>query len=126
MRDFDRYGSGRNNSGRKKSGSQDAEREAELRRLQQLWNAHKRERPAATETEDISPKLRAIFRKKRRLALARQRQGNRCSLLVLFRVVLHVYRRLHRRVMQMFVRAFVGVNFVRVLHRRPDVVEPLD
>jgi hypothetical protein len=78
------------------------------------------------QTEDISPKLREIFRKKRRLALAKQRQGSRCSLLVLFRVMLHIYRRMHRRMMQMFVRAFVRVNFARVLHRRADVVEPLD
>ena len=83
-------------------------------------------RPLSGHTDDISQKLRTIFRKKRRLALAKQRQGSRCSLLVLFRVMLHVYRRMHRRVMQMFVRAFVGVNFVRVLHRRPDVVKPLD
>ena len=82
--------------------------------------------PKTGSTEDISGKLRVIFRKKRRLALARQRQGNRCSLLVLMRVVLHVYRRMHRRVMHMFVRALVGVNFVRVLHRGADVVEPLD
>ena len=78
------------------------------------------------ETQDISPKLREIFRKKRRLALARQRQGNRCSALVLVRVMFHVYRRMHRRVVHMFVRAFVGANLVRVLHRRPDVIEPLD
>jgi hypothetical protein len=78
------------------------------------------------EPQDISPKLREIFRRKRRLALAKQRQGNRCSVLVLIRVMLHVYRRMHRRVMNRFVRAFVGVNFVRVLHRRPDVVKPLD
>ena len=82
--------------------------------------------PKTGGTEDISNKLRVIFRKKRRLALARQRQGSRCSLLVLMRVVLHVYRRMHRRVMHMFVRALVGVNFVRVLHRRSDIVEPLD
>jgi hypothetical protein len=81
---------------------------------------------AAADTQDISPKLREIFRKKRRLALARQRQGKRCSLLVLMRVMFHVYRRMHRRAMHMFVRAFVGVNLVRVLHRRPDVVKPLD
>ncbi len=78
------------------------------------------------DAQDISPKLREIFRKKRRLALARQRQGKRCSLLVLMRVMFHVYRRMHRRVVNMFVRAFVGVNLVRVLHRRTDVVEPLD
>jgi hypothetical protein len=78
------------------------------------------------DAQDISPKLREIFRKKRRLALARQRHGKRCSLLVLMRVVFHVYRRMHRRVVNMFVRAFVGVNLVRVLHRRADVVEPLD
>jgi hypothetical protein len=78
------------------------------------------------QPEDISPKLREIFRRKRRLALAKQRQGNRCSLLVLVRVMLHVYRRMHRRVVNMFVRTFVGVNLVRVLHRRPDVVKPLD
>ena len=83
-------------------------------------------RPDTGQVEDISPKLREIFRRKRRLALAKQRQGNRCSLLVLFRVMLHVYRRMHRRVMHLFVRAFVGVNFVRVLQRRSDVVEPLD
>ena len=79
-----------------------------------------------SETQDISPKLRAIFRRKRRLALARQRQKGRCSPLVLMRVMFHVYRRVHRRVVNMFVRAFVGVNLVRVLHRRPDVVKPLD
>jgi hypothetical protein len=78
------------------------------------------------EPQDISPKLREIFRKKRRLALAKQRQGKRCSPLVLMRVMFHVYRRMHRRVVHMFVRAFVGVNLVRVLHRRPDVVKPLD
>jgi hypothetical protein len=77
-------------------------------------------------TDDISNKLRGIYRRRRRLALAKQRQGNRCSLLVLMRVMLHVYRRMHRRIVHMFVRAFVGVNFVRVLHRRPDVVKPLD
>jgi hypothetical protein len=82
--------------------------------------------PNTGQVEDISPKLREIFRRKQRLALAKQRQGNRCSLLVLMRVMLHVYRRMHRRVMNKFVRAFVGVNFVRVLHRRPDVVKPLD
>jgi hypothetical protein len=82
--------------------------------------------PEAAVTQDISPKLREIFKRKRRLALARQRHGKRCSLLVLMRVMFHVYRRLHRRVVHMFVRAFVGVNLVRVLHRRPDVVEPLD
>ena len=78
------------------------------------------------DAQDISPKLREIFRKKRRLALARQRHGNRCSLLVLMRVMFHVYRRMHRRVVNMFVRAFVGVNLVRVLHRRSDVIKPLD
>ena len=82
--------------------------------------------PENGDMQDISPKLREIFRKKRRLALARQRQGKRCSPLVLMRVMFHVHRRLHRRVVHMFVRAFVGVNLVRVLHRRPDVVEPLD
>ena len=87
---------------------------------------HESSRSNTGQPEDISPKLREIFRKKRRLALAKQRQGSRCSLLVLFRVMLHVYRRMHRRVMNMFVRAFVGVNFVRVLHRRADIVEPLD
>jgi hypothetical protein len=82
--------------------------------------------PEAGDTQDISPKLREIFKKKRRLALARQRQGKRCSLLVLVRVMFHVYRRIHRRVVHMFVRAFVGVNLVRVLHRRADVVKPFD
>jgi hypothetical protein len=77
-------------------------------------------------TEDVSAKLRVIFRKKRRMALARQRQRNRCSLSVLVRVMFHVYRRMHRRAVYMFVRAFVGVNFVRVLHRGSDVVKPLD
>lgn len=89
-------------------------------------SAHKPSRPITGEAEDISPKLREIFRRKRRLALAKERQGSRCSLLVLIRVMLHVYRRMHRRVMNKFVRAFVSVNFVRVLHRRPDVVKPLD
>jgi hypothetical protein len=83
-------------------------------------------RPITGSADDVSQKLRIIFRKKHRLALAKQRQGSRCSLLVLFRVMLHVYRRMHRRAVNMFVRAFVGVNFVRVLHRRPDVVKPLD
>ena len=82
--------------------------------------------PKPVGTDDVSNNLRVIFRRKRRLALAKQRQGKRCSLLVLMRVVFHVYRRVHRRVMHMFVRTFVGVNFVRVLHRRPDVVKPLD
>jgi hypothetical protein len=82
--------------------------------------------PETGDTQDISPKLREIFRKKRRLALARQRHGKRCSPLVLMRVMFHVYRRMHRRMVHMFVRAFVGVNLVRVLHRRPDVVKPLD
>jgi hypothetical protein len=82
--------------------------------------------PEVADRQDISPKLREIFRKKRRLALARQRQGKRCSPLVLMRVMFHVYRRMHRRMVHMFVRAFVGVNLVRVLHRRPDVVKPLD
>ena len=54
--------------------------------------------PEAGDTQDISPKLREIFRKKRRLALAKQRHSKRCSPLVL----------------------------VRVLHRRPDIVKPLD
>jgi hypothetical protein len=87
---------------------------------------HKASRPNTGQVEDISPKLREIFRKKRRLALAKQRQGSRCSLLVLIRVMLHVYRRVHRRVVNKFVRAFVGVNFARVLQRRADVIEPLD
>jgi hypothetical protein len=82
--------------------------------------------PATDGTADVSAKLRVIFQKKRRMALAQQRQRNRCSLLVLVRVMLHVYRRVHRRLVTLFVRALVGVNFVRVLHRRPDVVEPLD
>ena len=82
--------------------------------------------PETASTEDVSSKLRVIFRRKRRLALARQRQRNRCSLSVLVRVMLHVYRRVHRRLMSLFVRSFVGVNFVRVLHRRPNVIEPLD
>jgi hypothetical protein len=83
-------------------------------------------RPITGGTDDISTKLRVIYRKRRRLALARQRQGSGCSFSGLMRVVLHVYRRMHRRVVNMFVRAFVGVNFMRVLHRRPDVVKPLD
>jgi hypothetical protein len=87
---------------------------------------HKASRPNTGQVEDISPKLREIFRKKRRLALAKQRQGSRCSLLVLIRVMLHVYRRMHRRVVNKFVRAFVDVNFARVLQRRADVIEPLD
>jgi hypothetical protein len=82
--------------------------------------------PEAGDTQDISPKLREIFRKKRRLALAKQRHSKRCSPLVLVRVMFHVYRRMHRRMVNMLVRAFVGVNLVRVLHRRPDVVKPLD
>ena len=82
--------------------------------------------PEVADRQDISPKLREIFRKKRRLALARQRQSKRCSPLVLMRIMFHVYRRMHRRMVHMFVRAFVGVNLVRVLHRRPDVVKPLD
>ena len=76
--------------------------------------------------DDVSNNLRVIFRRKRRLALAKQRHGKRCSLLVLLRVVFHVYRRMHRRVMHMLRRTFVGVNLVRVLHRRPDVIKPLD
>lgn len=82
--------------------------------------------PKSDGTEDVSAKLRVIFRRKRRLALARQRQRNRCSLSILVRVMLHVYRRMHRRLMSLFVRSLIGVNFVRVLHRRPDVVKPLD
>ena len=89
-------------------------------------NEPQSDQKGTVNSQDISPKLREIFRKKRRLALARQRHGKRCSLLVLMRVVFHVYRRMHRRVVNMFVRAFVGVNLVRVLHRRADVVEPLD
>ena len=84
----------------------------------------KNSQPITGDTEDVSAKLRVIFRRKRRLALARQRHRNRCSLSVLMRVVFHVYRRVHRRVMHMFVRALVGVNLVRMLHRRADVVEP--
>jgi hypothetical protein len=82
--------------------------------------------PKGDCTEDVSAKLRTIFRKKRLMALAQQRQRNRCSLLVLVRVMLHVYRRVHRRLVSPFVRALVGTNFVRVLHRRSDVVKPLD
>jgi len=82
--------------------------------------------PTRDRTDDVSAKLRLIFQKKRRIALARQRQRNRCSLLVLVRVMLHVYRRVHRRLVSLFVRSFVGVNLVRVLHRRSDVVKPLD
>ena len=78
------------------------------------------------EPQDISPKLREIFRKKRRLALAKQRHSKRCSPLVLVRVMFHVYRRMHRRMVNMLVRAFIGINLVRVLHRRPDIVKPLD
>jgi hypothetical protein len=89
-------------------------------------NEPKQNQLGIPDTQDISPKLREIFRKKRRLALARQRQSKRCSPLVLLRVMFHVYRRVHRRVVNMFVRAFVGVNLVRVLHRRPDIVKPLD
>jgi hypothetical protein len=89
-------------------------------------NEPKGNEPSLGGTDDISPKLRAIFRKKRRLALARQRQGNRCSLSVLVRVVLHIYLRMHRRVVKTFMRTLVGVNFVRVLQRRTDVVKPLD
>jgi hypothetical protein len=77
-------------------------------------------------TDDISKNLRVIFRRKRRLALAKQRQRSRCSWSVLLRVMFHVHRRVHRRLVNMFVRGFVGVNFVRVLHRRTNVVEPLD
>ncbi len=75
---------------------------------------------------DVSARLRGKFRTQRRLEVARERQGNRCSLSVLIRVVFHVYRRMHRRVVKMFIRAFVGLNFVRVLQGRADVVEPLD
>jgi len=82
--------------------------------------------PKVHSTEDVSAKLRAIFRKKQRLALAKHRRRNRCSPSVLFRVMLHVYRRVHRRLMSLLVRSLIGVNFVRVLHRRPDVVKPLD
>jgi len=82
--------------------------------------------PKTGGTDDVSPKLRAIFRKKRRLALARQRQGSRCSLLVFLRVMLHVYRRVHRRVVKMFMRALVAINLTRVLQRRADIVEPFD
>ena len=89
-------------------------------------NEPKKDESGIGDPQDISPKLREIFRRKRRLALARQRQGKRCSPLVLLRVMFHVYRRMHRRVVNMFVRAFVGVNLVRVLHRRPDIVKPLD
>jgi hypothetical protein len=87
---------------------------------------HNSNRPITGGPDDISNKLRVIYRRRRRLALAKQRQGSGCSFSGLMRVVLHVYRRMHRRVVNMFVRAFVGVNFVRVLHRRPDVVKPLD
>jgi hypothetical protein len=86
-------------------------------------NEPKNSEPKTAGTHEVSNNLRVIFRRKRLLALAKQRQGNRCALL---RVVFHVYRRMHRRVMHMFVRTFVGVNLVRVLHRRPDVVKPLD
>jgi hypothetical protein len=89
-------------------------------------NEPKNNEPKTAGPDHVSNNLRVIFRRKQRLALARERQGNRCSLLVLMRVMLHVYRRVHRRVMSRFVRAFVGVNLVRVLHRRPDVVKPLD
>jgi len=89
-------------------------------------NEQRNDEPKSDNTEDVSAKLRVIFRRKRRLSLARQRQRSRCSLSVLIRVMLHVYRRIHRRFMGPFVRALVGVNFVRVLHRRPDVVKPLD
>jgi hypothetical protein len=81
---------------------------------------------ATAKTDDISKSLRVIFRRKRRLALAKQRQRSRCSWSVLLRVMFHVHRRVHRRLVNMFVRGFVGVNFVRVLHRRTNVVEPLD
>jgi hypothetical protein len=86
-------------------------------------NEPKSNEPKVAGPDDVSNNLRVIFRRKRRMALAKQRQGNRCALL---RVMLHVYRRMHRRVMHFFVRTFVGVNFVRVLQRRPDVVKPLD
>jgi hypothetical protein len=89
-------------------------------------NEPKNDEPKTAGPDHVSNNLRVIFRRKQRLALARERQGSRCSLLVFFRVMLHVYRRVHRRVMNMFVRALVSVNFVRVLHRRPDVVKPLD
>jgi len=84
------------------------------------------DQPNTGETGDVSAKLRVIFRRKRRLALARQRHKNRCSLSVLLRVMLYVYRRVHRRLMHLFVSGLVGVNLVRMLHRRADVVEPLE
>ena len=89
-------------------------------------NEPKSNEPPADGAEDVSAKLRLIFRKRRRLAVARQRQGKGCSLSVLIRVMLHIYRRVHRRFMKLFVRAFVRVNFVRVLQGRPNVVKPLD
>ena len=86
-------------------------------------NELKNNQPKTADPDDVSNHLRVIFRRKRLMALARQRQRNRCSLL---RVMLYVYRRVHRRVMHLFVRTFVGVNLVRVLQRRPDVIKPLD